>query len=252
MSRVYTLASRVIPDKPNAFTPWHTRANLNKIRCFHRNPRHWLDLISLCTSDLPELQLEMIFETLNFLRNRIESYLGNTGGEPVTILAHPWSNSDDTKNSPFLNTISLINIEEEKVFKTPGKQFTVTQNGSFYAEPDIKLNLFLLFSSYNKSYDESLKYISKIISFFQVQTVYDHTVDVTVTDQKLLLDPSIEQLIIELYSPSFDQLNQIWAALSIGYLPSVIYKVRMLVVDANQQQPAPIITKLDTKIQNYG
>jgi len=194
----------------------------------------------------------MIFETLNFLRNRIESYLGTTGGEPVTILSQPWSNSDDNKNSPFLNTISLINIEEEKVFKTPGRQLTVNQNGSFYSEPEVKLNLYLLFSSFNKSYDESLKYISKIISFFQMQTVFDHTDDVTIQDAKLLLDPSIQQLIIELHSPSFDQLNQIWASLSIGYLPSVIYKVRMLVIDANQQEAAPVITKLDNQIQNYG
>ena len=174
----------------------------------------------------------MIFETLNFLRNRIEKYLGTNGGEPVTILAQAWSNSDDNKNSDFLNTISLINIEEEKIFKTPGLKLTVTKDGTFYTEPDVKLNLYLLFSSYNKSYDESLKYISKIISFFQLQTMFDHTDDAMVTDAKLLLDPGIQQLILELYSPSFDQLNQIWASLSIGYLPSVMYKVRMLIVDA--------------------
>ena len=194
----------------------------------------------------------MIFETLNFLRNRIERYLGTNGGEPVTILAQPWSNADDNKNSAFLNTITLINIEEEKIFKTPGLQVTVTKDGTFYTEPDVKLNLYLLFSSYNKSYDESLKYISKIISFFQLQTVFDHTDDATVTDAKLLLDPGIQQLILELYSPSFDQLNQIWASLSIGYLPSVMYKVRMLIVDANQQTPAPVITSLDNQFQNYG
>ena len=72
------------------------------------------------------------------------------------------------------------------------------------------------------------------------------------TDAKLLLDPGIQQLILELYSPSFDQLNQIWASLSIGYLPSVMYKVRMLIVDANQQTPAPVITSLDNQFQNYG
>lgn len=194
----------------------------------------------------------MIFETLNFLRNRIENFLGTGGGEPVTILAQPWSNNDDNKNSSFLNTISLINIEEEKVFKSPGRQVITTQSGSFYTEPDVKLNLYILFSSFNKSYDESLKYISKIISFFQIQSVFDHSDAAALFDPKLQLDPGIQQLIIELYSPSFDQLNQIWASLSIGYLPSVIYKVRMLIVDSQLQVPAPVITEVENTLQNYG
>lgn len=194
----------------------------------------------------------MIYETLSFLKNRIEGFLGSGGGEPVTILAQPWSTGDDNKNSAFLNTISLINIEEERVFKSSGRQFRTSQQGSFYTEPDVKLNLYILFSSFNKSYDESLKYISKIISFFQLQSVFDHSGDASLTDLKLQLDPGIQQLIIELYSPSFDQLNQIWASLSIGYLPSVIYKVRMLIVDGQVQVPAPLITGIDQTFQNYG
>ena len=138
------------------------------------------------------------------------------------------------------------------MFKTPGRQLTVNQNGSFYSEPEVKLNLYLLFSSFSKSYDESLKYISKLISFLQMQTVFDHTDDAPIQDIKLLLDHSIQELIIELHSPSFDQLNQICASLSIGYLPSVIYKVRILVIDASQQQPVPVITKPDNQIENYG
>jgi len=85
-----------------------------------------------------------------------------------------------------------------------------------------------------------------------MQTVFDHTDDAPIQDIKLLLDHSIQELIIELHSPSFDQLNQICASLSIGYLPSVIYKVRILVIDASQQQPVPVITKPDNQIENYG
>ena len=44
------------------------------------------------------------------------------------------------------------------------------------------------------------------------------------------LDP-IEYLIVELYSLSFEQQNQLWASLGGKYMPSVVYKVRLVVID---------------------
>jgi len=41
----------------------------------------------------------------------------------------------------------------------------------------------------------------------------------------------VEKVLVELFTVDFDQQNQIWGSLSTGLIPSVIYKVRMIVFD---------------------
>jgi len=58
----------------------------------------------------------MIYDVLNFLKLQLESYIGRTNGEPIIELSGPWSSNDPNSKSSFLNSISLINVEEEKNF----------------------------------------------------------------------------------------------------------------------------------------
>lgn len=170
----------------------------------------------------------MINEALQFLRGNLEKFIseGRVNAEPLLVLANPWSNNDSNKNSSFLNSISLINIEEEKIFKSQIPTRVWIENGKYYdKEPDLKLNLYILICAYNKNYEDGLKFISKVISYFQVNNVF------TQDENQNELPKSIEKLVVELHTATFEQQNQIWASLSTGYLPSVIYKVRMLIVE---------------------
>ena len=45
------------------------------------------------------------------------------------------------------------------------------------------------------------------------------------------MDPRIGKLIFELESLGADKLNNIWTTLGAKYMPSVVYKVRMLTFD---------------------
>ena len=42
------------------------------------------------------------------------------------------------------------------------------------------------------------------------------------------MDPDMKKLIVELYSYSFEQQYNFWTILGAKYLPSVLYKVRLL------------------------
>jgi hypothetical protein len=183
----------------------------------------------------------MIFDVLNFIKQKVEVFVNsNVGAEPMLVLSNPWSNNDANKNSSFLNSISLINVEEEKIFKTQLPQVVQMKNGNYYKkEPDLKLNLYILISAYNKNYEDGLKFISKIVAYFQQNNVFQHDATALHDD----LPAGIEKIIVELYTASFEQQNQIWASLSTGYLPSVIYKVRMLIIDGepqNKDEKTPI------------
>ncbi len=169
----------------------------------------------------------LIYSALDFIHKKLESHLkkGKQVNEPMIVLGSPWSHNDNNKNTSFLNSISLINVEEEKVFKSQVPRPVQRENGKYsLQEPDIKLNLYILISAYNKNYEDGLKIISEVVSFFQSNVVFEK--------ESAKLPDGVEKIIAELYTVNFEQQNQIWASLSTGYLPSVIYKLRMFVVES--------------------
>jgi hypothetical protein len=174
----------------------------------------------------------MIHEVLSFLKQQLETCLseGRSSAEPLIVLSNPWSNSDSNKSSSFLNAISLINVEEEKIGKTQVPSVVRKENGQYYKkEPDIKVNLYIMISAYHRNYEDSLKFLSRVIRFFQANSVFGDSP----LRQARKEDPpdGIGKIIVELYTAGFEQQNQIWASLSTGYVPSLIYKVRMIIID---------------------
>jgi hypothetical protein len=95
-----------------------------------------------------------------------------------------------------------------------------------YLNPDVKLNLYVMITTNFGDYSTALKYLSYVISFFQSKFVFDH-------QSSPKLDLGIEKLIVELYTLTFEQQNYLWSAVGSKLLPSVLYKVRMLVVQEN-------------------
>jgi hypothetical protein len=55
----------------------------------------------------------------------------------------------------------------------------------------------------------------------------------------------LEKLIFELHNTNFEALNNLWGVMGGAYFPSVIYKVRMVRIQAAQQGPADEITTID-------
>ena len=81
-----------------------------------------------------------------------------------------------------------------------------------------------LVSDSSDDYVEGLKQLSHIISFFQAKNVF--TQDNSPALAKY--DPDIQKLVVELYSYSFEQLYNFWSVVGTKYLPSVLYKVRVI------------------------
>ena len=187
----------------------------------------------------------MIFEVLNYLKLRLNLFFseGRKSAEPLIVLSNPWTNNDSTKGASFLNAISLINIEEEKIFKSQVPSVTYKdQSKKLYTtrEPELKLNMYIMISSYNKSYEDALKFISRVVGYFQSKNVFAKA------NEDDDVPEYVDRIIIELYTAGFEQQNQIWASLSTGYIPSVIYKVRMLTIDSGEEsKEGKPITKIE-------
>ncbi len=119
----------------------------------------------------------------------------------------------------------LVSLDEEAALKNNLNRFSNQGNGSFAQKtPTLHLNMQVLFCANfdSKVYIEGLSYLSALIRFFQV-------------NRKLSLDGSnsgkINKLSFELCKLDYAQMSHLWSAVGCKLMPSVLYKVGLLVFD---------------------
>ena len=195
--------------------------------------------------NLARVRAEMLDVTLQFLKDELNTYLlTRTGGDTIKVKLSKVA--DEAGKYAFEQEtigLSIINIEEERTVKTHLPEYTYLNGQHVVREPELKLNLYVMFAANFKVYDEALKYISYILTYLQTHPAF--------TDAEYPgLDPRIEKLTLELQSPTYEQLNQIWAFIGGKQLPSIIYKVRMVVLEPEAPSTVqPPLTKISTSIQ---
>jgi hypothetical protein len=179
----------------------------------------------------------MIYETLQILKEQLENYFTDIGLGKILILENIslWeSGSEDAGRLDGKVVMSLLKLEEEATLKnTP--HFKIQNDKTEYKNPPVHLNLYLLISANCETYDKSLRSISKVIEFFQgkkvftsANTVYDRTnVSFDVLDNF--------KFILELYTPSFEELNNVWGTFGGRQLPSVIYKIQLIQIEQDKK-----------------
>ncbi len=166
----------------------------------------------------------MIDVALSFIRDYILTEISGTAGVIISSLPKDPDGDNHTDNI----FITLLNIEEEKVIKSQAAYRPYSDTSVRLYNPEIRLNLYLLFTAqFQKiTYISSLKYISQVITIFQGKNVFTND-DFTVVSPPDY-NGGLQKLIVELYSPTFEQNNQIWQILGSRMMPFVLYKVRMI------------------------
>jgi hypothetical protein len=188
----------------------------------------------------------MIDVALQFLRDEVSAFfLSSIGASAAEVNL---SSVLDTQGKYAIKNdsigVSIINIEEERTVKTHLPQHVYLNGQHVISEPELKLNLYILFSANFGLYDQALKYLSFILRYFQTHPSFTQ-------DEFPALDPRIEKLVLELQSPSFEQWNQIWSYHGGKQLPSVLYKARLVVIEpAAPSAVRPPVTKISATLQN--
>lgn len=130
--------------------------------------------------------------------------------------------------------LTLMNIEEESILKnnTP-KEYI----GSTVQErnPVLYLNLYLLFSANFEQYEEALKHITYVLEFFQVNK---DTFNVNVGSDVIGVK-------CHLHNINFENLHNVWMVFGGHYLPSVIYKLKIVTIQKSPPLGADVILKIE-------
>jgi hypothetical protein len=185
----------------------------------------------------------MISESLAFIEEELNNYFILKGEVAATIDAVTLGNITRV-NEPSTTTgagddldnrvvITLINIEEDRITKSQQNYYRENDK-VIYKNPKVPLNLYCLFSV-NHDYVTSLRWLTHVIRFFQYRNVFT-------PQTSPALNAGVEKLIFDLYNMNFEQVNHLWGTLGGKYLPSVMYKMRLVMVeeDSINNQASPI------------
>ncbi len=187
----------------------------------------------------------MIDTALGFILAELNTFLGARvhSSEPLAVLSH-LANPDGTTPTGIENklVLSLVNIEREAAAPALGIKGGGEHGQYSRRNPALNLNLSLLVcASFGNNYTEALRFLSIALSFFQARPNF--------TAQSSSAFPrELARLNIELVSLDTQALNNLWSILGAKYLPSALYKLRMLTLQDGIGEKIPAIRGASTQV----
>ncbi|VAX01215.1 hypothetical protein MNBD_GAMMA22-3091 [hydrothermal vent metagenome] len=128
--------------------------------------------------------------------------------------------------------LTLINFSEEAALRN-GQNYTRSSFDTVnYHNPDLYLNIVLLFSANYTNYSTALRRLSQVITFFQGQTKFTSSNSPGVL-QNIPITSDIS-VTLDLLSLSFEEVNHLWGSLGGKQLPFSAYRARLIRVHSER------------------
>ncbi|RAM67127.1 hypothetical protein RB25_07005 [Herbaspirillum rubrisubalbicans] len=187
----------------------------------------------------------MIDTALAFTRQVLEQYLvlhaQQEAGIAVLNGVVDFSGNMPPKNQNKI-VITLVNLEYETNKQYyGGMQADGTQLSRI--NPSVFFNLDILISACFDSYSEALKLLTASISFFQNNVHFTR-------ENSPTLPAGISALKFEIENSPSLKTHNLWTAMGAKYLPSIIYKIRHVAVQAEQiKSTAPMVANTTGHVQ---
>lgn len=178
----------------------------------------------------------MIFDAMRLMQTALQNYILENepilGTNSIVIvdniaMAEQLGGSNSQLNGHVV--MSLVNLQEETTLKN-SPYYQVENGQAIYRNPPVSLNLFVLIAVLHNQYDTALRLLSRVIECFHSQT--DISVRTTPAPGNISHDLHI---VPDLYSLSFEQLNHLWGSLGGKQLPSVLYRTRLVAIEAQKR-----------------
>lgn len=185
-----------------------------------------------------DLALRFVAQQVNaHLLKRTGSALGPVAVGPVVDDTGKWVVAPNTVQ------LTLVHLEQEPSFRNAPQERVQVGSALVLQPPPMKLNAVVLFAASFASYEQALRQLSLVLGFFHARPVFDAA-------EQPGLPPGVERLAVELVGYGPEQLNQLWSTLGAKHLPSVVYRLRMVVL-ADEAEPAvagPPITTVQAEL----
>lgn len=136
--------------------------------------------------------------------------------------------------------LTLVNIDEEKTLKN-SPHYVRDGEALIRRNPTLFLNLYVLISCAAEDYETALSKISYIVGFFQRKHVFTAE-----NAEAAFPDEHVEKIIMDMFSLNFEQVNHLWGILGGKYIPSVLFKMRLVPVQEDRGKDGPLVREIKT------
>lgn len=196
----------------------------------------------------------MIYESLEILKEQLTVYFKEIKLNKVVELQNIalWEQGSNELAISVSNKliITLLRIEEEATLKN-GSFYQITGSRVEHKNRPVHLNLYILISANFDDYATSLITLSKTIEFFQGKNVFTSKNTVYSRDNVSYDISDDFKLILDLYSPTFEELNNIWGTFGGKQLPSAIYRLQLIMIEREKKTAETgIITSTGGTLKN--
>jgi len=196
----------------------------------------------------------MIYETLQILKEQLENFFVETGLGKIVALDNIalWeSGSTEAARIDGKVVMTLLKLEEEATLNNH-QNLNIRDNRAEIKNPPVFLNIYLLIAANCDTYDKSLRCISKTIEFFQGKMVFTHQNTLYNRTNVAFEDVDDFRFNLRLYTPTFEEMNNIWGTLGGRQLPFVIYKVQLIRISQDKTlASAGVITHVGGTLKDY-
>jgi predicted membrane protein len=200
----------------------------------------------------------MIRTALEFIKKELDTYFvereqdpANYGAGTVVDLQSVMKPDGSLNIDPTSHvTMMMVGAEEER---REGKRpyYKASEDKKFYKlNPPVELDICVLFAAHHATYETALRDLSNVAAFFQANPVFDQSrypaLNAAVNDPVAKPWQLIERLSFTLHSLGFEQQNNLWAMIGAKYIPSLVYKIKMLTIfETRSNEKTPAVTEIN-------
>jgi hypothetical protein len=175
----------------------------------------------------------MIDHALIIVRNELDAHLAASGNSTHAELGNVGEiGQPGAQRNKVL--LSVVNLQEERTLKnTPAHVRDDVQMRVRYENPPTFLNLAVLLTATHTDYINALRALSRALLFFQHRNVLtqDNVAPNSISHDAPPRDAdrlTEFKLIFNLWSPTFEEVNDMWGMLGGKQFPFALYSMRML------------------------
>jgi hypothetical protein len=187
----------------------------------------------------------MIDKTLSFLLDELNGYLSARFRSPDKLAVLSSLSHMDGSPVPGLDgkvILTLVNIGREAAVPALGTPTKSDAGGYVRTAAPLNLNLYLMVSASFRNYMEALTMLSSTLGFFQGRPGFD-------AQSCASFPPHLEKLTAELVSISSQEMNNLWGILGAKYLPSAVYKLRVITLQQGwAEEMVPAVLDPDAQV----
>lgn len=173
----------------------------------------------------------MIDAALGHIAGQLNQHFRRSFQVPEDLVVLSNLHEQSGAQAPAVNNklvLFLCGIERDTAAHRMPERGDVRQPTTLQRNPPIFLNLMVIcaanFSGGN--YTEALKFLSSAIAYFQSMPMFDH-------HNSRDMDTRLERLVLNIENLNNNEMNSLWSIHGGHYLPSVLYRVRMVALDGN-------------------